>query len=949
MLQLKSIFFLPLCLVFATTIWGQGGFSEQITRDPDRATTLKGLQESAEKALKSGDYGNALHRFKKVLEVDSLNTEALLGYGEAAVQISAFEVAASAYQLLTDNKKSQANKRAPRLLLADVQYRMGRYAAAKENYSKYLIEEKSISPDLMESIQNNISNCDWASGPKSKPNVLMQTPLMLLDTPQINSAYSEYSPYLKGETLYFSSYRFPYEKDRHFPKRRLIKVLTSDITADSIIATPTDFNESEIHTAHVTFNAQQDQIYYCNCKFDGSVQIICDLFKRKLNPDHKTWGPAQKLPDYVNMAGFTSTEPSIGRSADGKTEVLYFMSDRPGGKGKKDLWYSNIVGDSLSPAMNLLALNTDGDEVTPFYHNASGYLYYSTDGLQTMGGLDVYRSKGVVGSSWGEPEHLLGPDKWNTPINTGYNDVFYSLSESGNSIFLSSNRRGQENYSEDACCYDIFKADLFKHNMVAITFNKETGDSLYTTRMRLAAYAKDGTIASEQPFEVAGAFREFDLQIGTKYRIIAEKSRFSSDTVVFETPKKFWTSQIVVKLYLAPAKVNLIATVLEKGTKAKLLDGTSKFYDYGLVTAPNMSAKPLVTTQASSNQFDYKLEFDKSYKAVISKAGYTTDSTDLISTAGFFRDTTLRDTVYLTRGLTFKAHTLNALSRDTLYGVTYFLTDLSTGKILDKFVSPAGRNYQTMITYENRYRITATKEGYNRDSVDFTTLNLPKVAFQTILRELKLRPITIDSYLPIRLYFDNAIPSSVNFDKSPQREYRATYVDYIRRKEDFIRLYTEGLAGMELKNGTDSIDYFFEKEVRAGWDHLMAFSEVLYDMMSHGDTIEITLKGYASKLGSSAYNQALTDRRVSSVYNHFDLFDGGIYKKFVNKQLFFKREANGEADWPKNVSDNVKDKRKSVYDQNASRQRRLEIIGVKTNGKRQTIGAPAKVSPPNPR
>jgi len=292
---------------------------------------------------------------------------------------------------------------------------------------------------------------------------------------------------------------------------------------------------------------------------------------------------------------------------------------------------------------------------------------------------------------------------------------------------------------------------------------------------------------------------------------------------------------------------------------------------------------------------------------------------------------------------------LNALSKDTLYGVTYFLTDLSNGKILDKFVSPVGRNYQTMITYDNRYRITATKEGYNRDSVDFTTLNLPKVAFQTILRELKLRPITIDSYLPIRLYFDNAIPSAVNFDKSPQREYRATYVDYIRRKEDFIRLYTEGLAGMELKNGTDSIDYFFEKEVRAGWDHLMAFSEVLYDMMSHGDTIEITLKGYASKLGSSAYNQALTDRRVSSVYNHFDLFDGGIYKKFVNKQLFFKREANGEADWPKNVSDNVKDKRKSVYDQNASRQRRLEIIGVKTNGKRQTIGAPVKVSPPNPR
>ncbi len=112
----------------------------------------------------------------------------------------------------------------------------------------------------------------------------------------------------------------------------------------------------------------------------------------------------------------------------------------------------------------------------------------------------------------------------------------------------------------------------------------------------------------------------------------------------------------------------------------------------------------------------------------------------------------------------------------------------------------------------------------------------------------------------------------------------------------------------------------------------MEFSEVLYEMLTRGDSIEITLKGYASPRAGAKYNKNLTDRRVSSVYNHFDIFDGGIYKRFVvSKQLVILREANGEAKAPPGISDNIKDERKSIYDVRASRERRLEIIGVKVN------------------
>jgi hypothetical protein len=197
---------------------------------------------------------------------------------------------------------------------------------------------------------------------------------------------------------------------------------------------------------------------------------------------------------------------------------------------------------------------------------------------------------------------------------------------------------------------------------------------------------------------------------------------------------------------------------------------------------------------------------------------------------------------------------------------------------------------------------------------------------------LVLRPLDLAEYLPIPLYFDNDEPDKRTLARTTSREYRATYFDYINRKQLFIDRFVDGLEGSQRTEATNALDAFFEKDVRGGWNKLMEFSEVLYEMLSRGDSIEITLKGYASPRAGVLYNKNLTDRRVTSVYNHFDIFDGGIYKKFVDsKQLIIIREANGEAKSPPGISDNVKDDRKSVYDVRASKERRLEIIGVKVN------------------
>jgi hypothetical protein len=867
-----------------------------------------------------------MYRYKQLVDIDTMRAFALKGYGESAMKANALERAEWAYQTIINRKLTDADGNQV-LSLADIKYRLGKYAEAKLLYQNFLANTKAhgLTSRAIESIQNNMDNCDWALG--LKPNAFLKTPLVLLDTGQVNTVFSEYAPYPLGDTLYFSSYRFPFKGDAHFVSRKLIKILAATNRPDgSLTAEPANFNEEKLHVGQVTFNEKADVMYYTIGRFVNSTEIRFELYRRKMLPDH-TWGGAEKLPDYINLEGYTATEPSVGHGPADHQEVLYFVSDRPGGKGKRDIWYSFITPDSLTHPVNLSALNTPGDDVTPFYQNSTGTLYFSTDSLQTMGGLDVYRSNGTAGKEWSTPDHL------HPPINSGYNDAYFALNREGTTIFMASNRRGDQNASEEACCYDLFKADLVAPKMLAIAFNKMTGDSLRGTTMRLIELGPDGKVISDKPFTLTGPSQAFEVLPGKKYMIIGSKDRFSNDTVRFETPKLVWKDQLIKKLYLNPAKVDLVVTVLEKDTKLPIKGATALFYDLGAVKpVPTKPYAPKSDTHEGDNQFLYPLEFDHRYKVVISKPGYTSDSTGIVSTENLKQTTTIRDTVRLTRGVNFKAHTVDIRNNKPIYGVTYRLFDLPDEKLRDQYISPLNKDYQTTVAYEHRYMLIGSKEDYTSDTVIFTTLKLPKKDFQTIERELRIRPLNPDEYLPIVLYFDNDEPDKRTMKRSTEKEYRVTYVDYIREKDKFIEEYTKGLTGDELTQSTVELDSFFEKEVRGGWNNLMTFSEALYDMMTHGDTIEITLKGYASPRAGATYNLNLTDRRVSSVYKHFDLFDGGIYKKFVlSHQLIIKRESNGSTKAPKDISKDINDRRNSIYDVRASRERRLEIIGVRVN------------------
>ena len=935
LVRIKIERFALLCLLLV--LMGQQslaqiGVSDRINQENDRAPSLKALEEAALKETARSDHYGAMRYYHLILDAEPLNPRILKAYGESAIKFAAYDSAAVAFGRLVDLGMT-APDGLPILRLAGIKFQLGDYAKARELYRRYLFQEKipGATEAMKLEAESKLGDCEWALDLLNHP-VVEEGMMAMLDSGVNTVNYSDHSPYLLDSTLYFSTSRFTYEKDKVFPKRTIDKVMTAGgefYNKDLQIA---DFNEENRHTRHTTFSPDGKVMYYNICNYDGkNYDVICDLYRRRKNNDG-SWGEAEKLPEPVNMPGFTTTEPSVGPVPGEPYDMLYFVSDRPGGKGQKDIWCSKIAGDNFSTPMNVNSLNTTGNDVTPFYHAPSNTFYFSTDSLQSLGGLDVYKST-WNGKIWTNPVNM------GVPINSGYNDVYYMLTEDEQLAFMASNRRGSFNESEEGCCYDIYEVNFIRPQMLAITFWKRDGvktdERLPFTNITLF----DADNPNATPIRVdAGddAEQAFDLLPGKNYILVADKYRFSSDTVRFSTPPRVWRTPIVKKLYLEPTSPNLIVTVFDANSLEPINGATAKFYDLGerLTTGEFKpgSGKPQVDVHPDNNRYEYPLDFEHRYEVMATKEGYTKDTTEIISTEGLTGAKTLEAQLYIRRGVNLIAHTLNKLTLDTLYGVTYRFLELPSERQLDRFISGEGEKYRNVLDYEKRYRIIASKPNFSSDSLDFSTANLPKVDFQTILKELQLRPLILAQYLPIPLYFDNDEPDKRTLARSTKKEYRTVFVDYINRKDVFIEKFTEPLSGQEKQDATDTLDNFFELEVRGGWNRLMEFSEVLYEMLTIGDSIEITLKGYASPRAGALYNKNLTDRRVSSVYNHFDHFDGGIYKPFVDSgQLVILREANGETKAKPGVSDSAKDDRNSIYEVHASRERRLEIIGVKVN------------------
>ena len=146
-----------------------------------------------------------------------------------------------------------------------------------------------------------------------------------------------------------------------------------------------------------------------------------------------SWNNVQ--PFEYNDPGYNVSYPFV--SSDGK--YLFFSSDMPGGLGKYDIYMCERQGNKWSKPVNLgNNVNSSAAEIHPFLHN-TGRLYFASDRKGGLGGLDIYYSTLVYGN-WSKPVRL------DDPINSEEDDFAFYAAPGGQEGYFSSNRR---KYSDD--------------------------------------------------------------------------------------------------------------------------------------------------------------------------------------------------------------------------------------------------------------------------------------------------------------------------------------------------------------------------------------------------------------------------------------------------------------------------------------------------------------------
>jgi len=198
----------------------------------------------------------------------------------------------------------------------------------------------------------------------------------------------------------------------------------------------------------------------------------------------------------------------------------------------------------------------------------------------------------------------------------------------------------------------------------------------------------------------------------------------------------------------------------------------------------------------------------------------------------------------------------------------------------------------------------------------------------------------LNKYLPVQLYFHNDSPNPRTKDTNTTLNYMDTYKSYTRLYGEYRKKYTKGLKGEDQQDALADIEDLFSEKIEKGADHLALFTPLLVKELEEGKTVTLTIKGFASPLSKSDYNVNLTLRRVSSLINYLKAYEKGLLLPYMNgtaengAKLAFIKVPFGEYQ-SATISDDLKDKRNSVYSPGAALERKIEIIAIQANDTNQ--------------
>lgn len=591
--------------------------------------TQKAYIEAAEEALLSKNYYGALTWFTEALDFDRDDPELIYKVAESARNFEAYDLAAEKYKLLVDSL-GEGNYPDAAFHLGQMYQRLGKYEDAKTYYNMYVSENGGDDATMTEIANKELASVEYAL---SRIEDIDKSADIEEFSAEINTPYSEFGALKKDDVLYFSTMQYSETSSDNRPERSISKLHTLKEDRDTLVEG--DINETDLLVAHSTFTSDGSMLIYTICEYINDEDIRCDLYSRPMNEDG-SFGAQKKLPSPINVDSFTNTQPQISFDSTLQGDVLYFASDREGGKGKLDVYRSEMNADgSFTTPENVEEVNTPENEASPFFHGPSKTLYFSADGRLGLGGYDVYSiTRTKVG--WTEAANLR------VPINSSYHDLYYVLNESGEEAYFSSNREGTMylDPAKKACCFDIFKVS---YDEIIIDLNILVFDALTSNPLEGATVTLIENLTGDT-IKVLTNEDANDFYIKVKkekeYTLLTEREYYNSESILLSTMGITESTTIDKKIYLKTDRTQLRLETFNKRTQEELA-GVQ-------ITITNLTSKMVDTIALNelNNKFHFYIEPGSKYEIEASKFGFVTE-TEVVDLSEVSEPTIIDKKMYL--------------------------------------------------------------------------------------------------------------------------------------------------------------------------------------------------------------------------------------------------------------------------------------------------------------
>ena len=383
-----------------------------------------------------GDFDSAIDLFLKSLKSDPDFCPAIYKLGLSYKRINMFSDYKN-WLLVYNDKLCQQNK-------DDVSYYLGEFYFLSGN-----ISESKKYFDSIDDTLKFISLSKYRSNINYYINNTNNQLIYYIKNDSINRWYYQYSPYFdQNVNKLFFTVR---EGGNLFDDENIVTASLSDNNF-------TDFKpyitlNSENNEGTPSFSDDGKFMVFTSCEMDFKNNS-CDIYYSQMKDN--LWSKPRKFDDNVNSA-FWDSQPFM---YDG---TLYFVSNRPGGVGGRDIYYSVIKEDgSFSKALNFREVNTKHEEVSPVVNDA--IFYFSSNRDNSYGGYDIYLLDNNLIFNLGSSVNSYLDE---TSIFLWDDNLLLTVED------IMSNKKSQIIYGQISKKYEPIQV-----NKLVRTYDKETGEEI---------------------------------------------------------------------------------------------------------------------------------------------------------------------------------------------------------------------------------------------------------------------------------------------------------------------------------------------------------------------------------------------------------------------------------------------------------------------------------------